>query len=280
MWTQYPAVSRRLGVLLAFWMGLSNVHAQDIQSQVSFAVASIKQSAVRPNVPPGPVAPNRFVRHYVPLVSLITYAYDVAELQVQGGPDWVRRTRFDVDARAELPATTEAMRLMLRQLLTDRFHLTVRHEVQSQPRFALVPLRNDARLGPGIRLSTTDCVRDLVPPPDRTSAPATTAPPCRVYTRASAQSLTIGFERVPISQLIQSLQIQTGRIVIDQTGLVDRYDIELEVARTPAPPPSAGAPEGVSLFTALQEQLGLRLVSSPGPVDVLLIDSVAPLTPN
>lgn len=92
--------------------------------------------------------------------------------------------------------------------------------------------------------------------------------------------MVLGFERVHIAQLAQSLQIQTGRVVIDQTGLSGSYDIELEVSRPAASSASPVPDAGMSLFTAVQEQLGLKLVPNTGPVELLVIESVGELIPN
>jgi uncharacterized protein (TIGR03435 family) len=178
------------------------------------------------------------------------------------------------------------MLLMMRALLAERFRLKVHNETRAVPVFALVMARQDRKLGPQIVPAAFDCNalraaiargERSVPPPegDRPVCGARTAP---------GRFLVGGY---PIADFARTLSgFVGGRPVVDRTGLTGIYDIEL--TWTPEVPPAApnGAPSpgfdpnGPTLFTAVQEQLGLKLEPTTGPVEVLVIDSADRPTPD
>jgi uncharacterized protein (TIGR03435 family) len=216
------------------------------------------------------------------------YAYEVSEFQIIGGPNWVRERRFDVEAKAEMQPTTTQMRLMMRRLLAERFALKTHLETRDLPRYALVTSASDRRLGPRLRPSKIDCPSIVAArgPDYRPTGPHRPGDPpiCAITGRASGGSLTMMMEGQPMSEIAKLLQPRAGRVVVDKTGLTGTYDIELEseIPNLPGVPDGTfGQPrEGLSLFTALPEQLGLKLESERGPVEVLVIDSVELPTPN
>jgi uncharacterized protein (TIGR03435 family) len=265
---------------LAVLVGAPGVGLPAQTSTPAFDVASIKPSGPTPTFAAG--SPDRFVRRFITLSLLLVNAYDVSEFQIQGGPDWVRTTRFDVEAKAESRASPEQMRLMVRRLLAERFALTVHTESRDLPRYALVKARNDGKLGEKLRPSALDCPAiiaargaDYRPPSGQTGPP-----PCVIGLRMTGGVRTLVAEGIPISQLLRFIQLDAGRVVVDKTGLTGTWDFELQSEQPnlpglPSPPGQPSAPaEGFSLFTALQEQLGLKLESERGPVDVLVIDHV------
>jgi uncharacterized protein (TIGR03435 family) len=181
------------------------------------------------------------------------------------------------------------MQLMVQALLADRFKLVVHRETREMPTYALVLAREDERLGPQLKVSTVDCSpgarRGLPPPPP---PGPNERPPCGM--RMAPGSIMSG--GTALSQLATTLSNSVGRMVVDKTGLTDRFDIDLKW--TPdgmaaggglgipggAPPPVPVDTSGPSIFAALQEQLGLKLESERGPVEVLVIDSVEHPTEN
>ena len=187
---------------------------------------------------------------------------------------------------------------MVRRLLAERFNLKTHVETHELPRYALVKARDDGRLGEKLRPSATDCPaliaargRDYTPPPPDPKSfgrmSQLGAPPrCAVTARMTADSVAVFREGIPMSDFARSLWSRAGRVIVDKTGLTGTYDIELETERQmPAGLPislggSATPRDGLSLFTALQEQLGLKLESERGPVEVLVIDSVELPTPD
>ena len=260
-------------------------HAQADRLAPAFEVESIKPAQERALLT-GPVPPDRFVRRYITLPLLLLYAYDVAEFQIEGGDAWTKTSRFDIEAKADGQPRAEQMRAMVRRLLAERFALRVHSETRELPRYALVKARPDGQLGSKLRRSTIDCpaiasapgYRPPVGPPQ-----AGDGPRCRIGFGLAGGVRTMYVTGFPISQFVRILQPEVGRVVTDRTGLTGTYDLEVEseIPSTLGSPSSPTVPStGVSLFTALQEQLGLKLESERGPVRVLVIDHVERPTPD
>ena len=181
---------------------------------------------------------------------------------------------------------------MVRQMLADRFKLKVRIEPREVDSYALVLARSDGALGPGIRPSTVDC-QALAEARKRGEVPA---PPPQLGQRpqcgSSSQMRNTPAGRVEkrmmgaarISSVVSAAQGAVGRPVLDRTGLTGTYDIDLEFAREDqlqaAPDAGAGAASAPSIFTALQEQLGLKLERGRHTMDVLVIEHVEMPTPD
>jgi len=265
-------------------LSLLPLHAQD---PPAFEAASIKESR---GLSPTPFAPDRFSRSNITLSLILAYAYQLSEFQIEGGPDWVRTRRFDIEAKADRFRPAGEMRLMVRRLLAERFNLKVHLETKDRPRYALVFARSDKRLGPRLKQSTIDCPAivaargpDYRPPsgPPQPGDP----PSCGTRFLVGRGGQTMIVEGQPMPAIAKLLQPQAKRVVVDKTGLGGTWDLELEteiMVAVPGIPANAfGEPrEGLSLSTALPEQLGLKLESERGPVEVLIIDSVEPPTAN
>jgi uncharacterized protein (TIGR03435 family) len=248
-----------------------------------FEVASIKE--VRDRAPsPGRVSPDRFVRRNTTLADLLVFAYQLTPLQVENIPTSVATKRFNVDAKAPFEPTADEMRAMVRALLAERFHVKAHLTTEQRPRYVLTMARADARLGAQLRPSEIDCT--LPAEQRRFDDPLTsTSPQCSVQTSATADGATLFFDGAPIQRLAQILQQQVGRVVIDETRLSGRYQVELFIPRvSPSPDPrlarQPSAQAGVSLFTVIQEQLGLKLIPDSGPVDVLIVDQATEPSPD
>jgi len=266
----------------------------------AFEVASIKPN----NSGDGRVMmqnqPGRFVATNITLRLLIRNAYQVQDFQITGGPNWLGSDHFDIIAKVPdgtpapqgPPAPGSApspLQLMLRSLLAERFKLTLHNETKDSPIYALVLARSDGRLGPELKTSEADCNAQFaagrgrggpMPPPG--PPPPGAAMPCGI--RIGPGNMAVGGS--PLSQFANSLGMFTGRVVVDRTGLTGNYDFNLTWTpdQMPQRPPGAPAdqpvqfngvaidPNGPSLFTAVQEQLGLKLDSARGPVELLVID--------
>ena len=264
-------------------LSLLALHAQDVPA---FEAVSIKESD-RPA--PSQSPPDRFTRRYITLAQLLIYAYQVSDFQIEGGPEWIRMRHYDVEAKADRIRPASEMQLMVRRLLAERFNLKVHLETQERPRYALVFARSDRRLGPKLKQSAVDCPAivaargpDYKPP---TAPPQAGDPPsCLFRARLGGGSQTMLIEGQPMSAIAKQLQPQAKRVVVDKTGLTGTWAVELETEpQLPVgiPADAFGVPrEGLSLFTALPEQLGLKLESERGPVDVLVIDSADLPTSN
>jgi uncharacterized protein (TIGR03435 family) len=189
-------------------------------------------------------------------------AYDATPRQISGVPSSFDREGYDIEAKCDHPMTKEQAARMLQTLLADRFKLVVHRETKEQPIYALIV----GKSGPKLQGS----------PPGDTGLPEMK----RIGSR-------FVFKRAPISTLTLILSQQVGRTVVDKTGLSGRYEFTLEYGleragggrseeREPAPNPD-GLP---SVFTALQEQVGLKLESQKGPVEFIVVDHAEKLSGN
>jgi uncharacterized protein (TIGR03435 family) len=197
------------------------------------------------------------------LRDLIQFAYGLPDSQILGGPAWLDSIMFDIDAKsdplvdAQLHALpTEQARhqkqLMVQALLADRFQLKTHQETRQLPIYALVVAKDGPKFKPSkINGTTIDTYRT------------------RLHVAGTDDTMSI---------LARELAQVLGRVVLNQTGLSGRYDLSLRWTPDDAPlamlngAPDPSEPPGI--FTAIQEQLGLKLESSRGPVPVLVIDSV------
>ena len=289
-------------VVAGLAVGVSMPIALRAQTQASeprrtFEVASIRQNLSNDTRSFSAQPGGRLVVRNFAVQGLIAAAYEMADIQaliperILGGPDWIESERYDIEAKAATEfqfrpgAPPQDMFLMLRSLLEDRFKLTTHRETREMPIFELVVARKDRTLGPGLHKSSVDCDalfaggRAAVPPAPRTpSGP----PPCRVM-GGPARTVAAG---VTMQQLAANLSNHMQRFVVDKTGLTERFDLNLTWTpeRLPAGSPPPGIPpvdpNGASLVTALQEQLGLKLEAARGPVSVLVIDRVEHPTPD
>ena len=289
-------------VVVGFAVGVPRPIAFRAQTQASeprrtFEVASIRQNLSNDTRSFSAQPGGRLVVRNFAVQGLIAAAYEMADIQaliperILGGPDWIESERYDIEAKAATEfqfrpgAPPQDMFLMLRSLLEDRFKLTTHRENREMPIFELVVARKDRPLGPGLHKSSVDCDalfaggRAAVPPAPRTpNGP----PPCRVM-GGPARTVAAG---VTMQQLAANLSNHMQRFVVDKTGLTERFDLNLTWTpeRLPAGSPPPGIPpvdpNGASLVTALQEQLGLKLEAARGPVSVLVIDRVEHPTPD
>jgi len=199
----------------------------------------------------------------IPLRVLISQAYGIQQAsELIGGPAWIDTDRFDIVGKMERPDYPRMA--MVQTLLADRFKLVTHKESRELPIYALVVARSDGRLGSKLRRSP--CVAGLTPDGSRCGF----RPGPGIFTGSS----------VVLSTLIgASLAPEVHSKVVDRTGLSGTFDVHLHLLPdNPAsgpqpntPPPDPGDP---SIFTAVQEQLGLKLESTRGPVNVLVIDHV------
>jgi len=270
----------------------------------SFEVASVKPSNPNPTGPLGGTpfvlpALGRLTAQNVTLRMLVMAAYQKQPFEIVGGPEWQNADKFDINAKAaEASPTTDQMLGMLQTLLADRFKLKLHTDTREVPIYALVLARSDRKFGAKLKASADDCPDFKVQQQQQLEAiakgglqglaaqamkPGETRPcafgtypagPGLIGVKASGQAL---------STLALVLTQLAGRPVVDKTGLTGLYDFEMTIdlqtlariyaelgVNMPLPP---GLPEGPSLMTLLQEDLGLRLDSQRGPGNVLVIDS-------
>jgi len=236
----------------------------------AFDVASVKvnnSNARGSGIPP--IHQGQFTAQNVTLKELIVEAYQLQQFQLSGGPGWASAERFDINAKASGAKRDQVLK-MLQGLLTERFQLKLHHETKEMPVYAITVAKN----GPKIHaIDGLDC--DAAPQ-DR---------PCggfRVFQRRRVE----GF-RASIPEFGNVLSILMTRIVQDNTGLKGRFDFKLDwtpddlQSKGNEDPSMAASEEGrASIFSAMQEQLGLKLESKRGPVEILVIDRVEKPTEN
>ena len=250
-----------------------------------FEVASVKASAATaPGRPaatdvrggPGSSDPGLARFDNIDLFSLITMAYGIGRYQLSA-PEWLSAARFDINARVPPGATRDQYRLMLQNLLVERFKLALHHETKDIPIYEMTI----AKSGPKVKESPADPDEPDpgLQPPMRWSSP----PPAAAHVGGTMQST-----KRPMEWLAAMLSGMLGRPAVDATGLQGKYDIRLHwggiaLNASVAPDnPDAGAIESEPpLVQAVQEQLGLKLTPKKAPFDVLVIDHIERLpTPD
>ena len=270
----------------------------------TFEVASIKPTPPGTGRIGGRGAPGRIDMTGMSVRRLITQSYEIHDSQIIGGPDWMGAQGYDITATIPGTPTPEARRMMMQSLLRDRFKLTFHTEKRDLPLYALIVQRSDGRLGPGIkRIPDDEC-----PPPGSRRGAASGGPPPPAGSPfdpnavAACGSIIFGPGRllahgVPIDMLARSLAnlpaiTSFNRPVTNLTKLEGFYDFDFRFSNEfgrGGPPPISGpaaAPNAITpgdepaLFTALQEQLGLKLNSQRATLDVLIIDSIDRPTEN
>ena len=246
----------------------------------SFEVVSVKKRT-EPLVMRGFVNPNVrdkgvFTTPSTTVAGLIQFAYNIRDYQMIGAPDWVTKDLFEVNARAvSTDVTQEQMRPMVQSLLEDRFKLVVRWEQREMAYFALLPAHADQRLGPA--LVRRDC-RD----------PATRPARPRVEPMPTGAVMTSGCGTMATFATAATLWM--GMPVIDRTGWPGTFDYFLVVSSADAPAlpipnaarvdPATIDPALPSYTQALQQELGLKLERTRGPLEVLVVQSVQQPTEN
>jgi uncharacterized protein (TIGR03435 family) len=254
-------LSRRiLPALLAFGVLAPIAAAQTGADSNSFDVASVKTGDPSFRGMSMHVGPSGLSVTNVTLKFLIQYAWDVKKFQVSGGPGWIDSDLFTIAAKSDhgqdvdfeqahsekYKAFTERLHLKVRSLLADRFALRLHREQRVMPVYELVVAGSGPKLSPA-----ADGPEGLTSGPGRLKG-----------------------TRVRTSAIASALSDATERVVIDRTGLNGYYDYSLTWTPDMASgaEPQASERGGVSLFTAVQEQLGLKLKAAKGPVEVLAID--------
>jgi uncharacterized protein (TIGR03435 family) len=306
-------------VMLVFGLPrLHGQAAPTSEAAPAFEAASVKPNLSRDGERGASFTGGRFAMTDATLRDLVTFAYQRqdgrlrSESEVTGGPVWLNSDRFDVVAKAEgmgvgidggntaAGAATAAelsgiirVRMMLRGLLADRFKLTVHNELRELAAYALLRSRNDGTPGPQLKAVDIDC-----------AALRTSALP--LPARGRGNTFCGGFKQigpghisghvVTMAMLGVFLEGSVSRNVFDRTGLRGTFDVDLQwtpdqlrdfKASAGLPPgtlPRVNGvqfdPDGPSIFTAIQEQLGLKLESTKAPVDVLMIDHAEKPAPD
>jgi uncharacterized protein (TIGR03435 family) len=272
-------------------------------SAPSFEVASVKVNKSSTPMMSMRMLPNSFSATNVSVQMLLTTTYRIRQFQIQGAPAWLNTDRFDINAKAPDKTPPDQLMLMIRSLLADRFKLVSHNETKESPIYALVMARSDGKLGPKLSKTTDDCDAILKErreaaraggpgPTVFTPPPITERPICRINMGSSQQptgrfAMRFRGGGQPIDTLVRQLEALTDRSIVNRTGLTGLYDFDLEwvpqlagaalaTGGISATGQTASGPidDGPTMFDAVQ-QLGLKLESTRGPVEYLVIDSVA-----
>ena len=251
----------------------------------------------------------RFEFSELPIGWLLRTALDKPDYQIIGTPGWVDVDFYTIMAKAPDGTTQAALATLIRNLLKDRFQLATHVETRELPIFYLVMARADGRPGPELKTTPADCAKTIAereaaaqafaagrgtPPPLPPLPADLNAPPLCGYGRLLTGNVAVSGRT--IVQFVSTLSDWVGRPVIDKTGLTGLYDFTLTFApegirasgpmgpaltlRSAQAAAPAVDPNMPSLPAALQEQLGLKLESARGPVEVVVIDRLEKPTPD
>ena len=231
------------------------------------------------------IAPTGFTAKHVPLKELIGFAWGTkGQGQIIGGPGWMDSASFDIEAKLS-EASVEAnkrlpreqqekqLALMLQSMLADRFGLKTSLETRELPVYALVVARGGAKM--------KQVEVDPLPPPGTPPPPGAHLP--RLMTRDGREFSATAFPIPQFTHWLSRFEELNNRIVVDETGLAGNYDFVLSgvsTGRQMDPEHDASQPPPTSIFTALEEQLGLKLEPRKAPVEVVVVEQVQPPSAN
>jgi uncharacterized protein (TIGR03435 family) len=250
------------------------------QTAPAFDVVSIKPASPDATGASVGTPPGRFVMVNMDIGPLIGSAYgdDVDTSDYIGLPGWATSERYDIEGRAPAGTTPADIDRMLRTLLAERFAFKAHVEMREQPVYELVRANPGGPMSPGLEKVDVDC-EALREARRRGEKPelkplASGLFPCDMNMRGGG-GMEIRSGGLKMADFARSIQGGTGRIIVDRTGLEGYYAFTLRYTGTPSPESDLA-----SLFTALQEQLGLRLQSATAPVRVLVVDHIQRPTGN
>ncbi len=240
----------KLIALAAIAIGLTNAQTQTGAGPVEFEVASVKVPPVVSGVPYDigmTIQQNTVTLTNVSLADCIKFAYGLSSDFQLSGPDWIKskELRYDIVAKTAPGTTREQTLPMMRALLAERFKLALHSEQRLLSYYALAIAKGGPKM------------------PEASDAPA--SPPAGVQGQ-----LRIISNRMPMSTVVTILSRYMQAFVVDQTGLAGDFSVRL--VWTPNDRPVPDDERGASVFTAVEEQLGLKLVSRKGPMEVLVVD--------
>jgi len=221
------------------------------------------------------------------LKLLMQSAYAVQPFQIAGGPEWIESERYAIEAKADGNPSRDRIFLMLQSLLEVRFRLKIHRETRELPVFDLVVAKGGPKLPPpreGVCQDSADPLPEVtggrMAPPARGPAPVARCGALGVMLQMGGARIAGG--KVPMSELARTLSVLLGRTVVDRTAVTGLFDLRLDflpddsTPRLPPPPPNSVSTDTMSpaIFSALPEQLGLKLESAKRPVEVIVIDHV------
>jgi len=236
----------RIALLAA--LGAACCPAQTTAPRRQFEVAVIKPSKAGDSSTHSSWSNGRVTMQNLNVKQIIERAYGLQDYQISGAPGWLDTERYDIQAKAEERVPTEQLRVMLQALLADRFRLESHLETKTVPAYALVIAKS------GLKMKPVDGEgHDM-----------------------SSNNTKLTARHSSMQNLADFLARRLDRPVVDETGVKESFDFTLEWSneRMQRAEAERGAPEGPTIFTALPEQLGVKLEARKAPVDILVIDRV------
>jgi uncharacterized protein (TIGR03435 family) len=273
--------------ILAMFTSLTNSSELRAQAQADlrFEVASVRRVEILPTanggVPVFPVTdgigtpnPTRITYKAVWLRSLIAESFGVRSDQITG-PDWLTRERYDVIANIPEGATREQFNIMVGNLLRDRFRLRFHLDSKTVPVYALRVAKN----GPKFKETTARRKEDGAAPSPIKGLDAQGFPVLppdysgQVSFPANGEMFTTA-QDVPMANFARAMESRAGRPIIDETGLAGRYDFKFHFEFAGRPTPGVASVSSAAVFSAIEDQLGLKLEPSTSTFPHMIIDSI------
>ena len=254
----------RLGPLLILIVAAAPALFAAQQTAPAFEVASIRRNIATDGIPFSPPPPDGISLINRPVESLVRFAYDMPFFRIVDMPAWANEESFDIIAKAARPITDAERRLMLRSLLIERFGLKTHVEKREQTVYVMTRVRPDGAPGPGLK-RRPECAK--------------ADPPCASGGSAIPPAGRLSFSAATMDSLASTLVSSIlERTVVNESKLDGRFDVELSWR-----PDNVGGDANdrrPSFFTAVEEQLGMKLTAQRRPVDVLVIDRIERPTEN
>ena len=286
------AAAMTLMVAVAVFAAAVHAQSQTQASRNTFEVASIKintsgargQNSVVPES-------GRLTMTSALVQDVIQAAYGIQSFELVTTDSSVLKQRIDIIAKTDQPVKSVLeMQQMLQPLLADRFKLVVHRETREMNALILTLANRDGRFGPKLKVTEGACDA-LLSGSNRlvqaNAQPATNRPPCGVLPGGLGRIIARGIDIIALAGLLAPAQ---RRPVLDETGLKGRFDIDVTytpeaftasaLAQRGSTAPPGVDPDGPSIFTALQDQLGIKMESRRAPVSVVVIDHIEPLSEN
>jgi uncharacterized protein (TIGR03435 family) len=232
-------------------------------SPPTFELADVHVSAktLTPDFTGGALRGDRYLLHNATMVNIIALSYGVEDDNVLSGPAWLDLDRFDISARAPRGTSPDDVKLMLRALLGDRFHLVAHNDTHPLPAFVLTVAKGGSKLKQSDGTENSGCNQT----PNAPSTPPGAVP----YIYVTCHNLTL-------AQIADSLHDMAGGYltnpVVDQTGITGSWDFDIKWTGRGNLQRAGG--DGISIFDAVDKQLGLKLEAKTAPMPVVIVDSV------
>jgi uncharacterized protein (TIGR03435 family) len=271
-------LNTRLHAAMALFAGIT--------SAASFDVASVKINKAQTG--PSNISastPGRFIASNTPVRFVVLYAYHLMDHELVGMPAWTSDTSVDITGQYPSDTTDEQIRAMVQDLLKDRFALEIHHDKCTIPSYDLTLAAKDGHLGAAMKPSTVDCQQWIAEKrPQRDAGGPSSASPTgkRPACMMSAGRRWMAGGSATMPQFTAALQSMVARPVVDKTGLQGEFDIDLKWTLMDDANASNDNPQSdlPSIFTALREQLGLKLDTHQEPFDVIVVDRITQPTAN